>query len=288
METPVNIYKRPRLRNPQLIIGWSDAGFVGTRAVDYLVEKLGAEQFAEIEPQEFSLLPHCVIKGGILEEVSYPGNSFYYWKNKNSVNDLIIFGGRTPEVNHYEFASLMLDVANLFKVSRIYTVGSIYGNISHNAVPRIFGVINNASLRRHVAHPDVEFGLDYQGPTSMNGLILGIAKDSNIDAINLVGQVPSYLGNLPNPQVCEIILRILVDILPLDIDLSAIEQEARQARKQTEEMVNYFKRKYGGLNQQIIRLDSGMGKEISEEERQKFFNEIEEFLRQQKSQEEND
>ena len=50
MELPVRIYKRPRLRNPYLIVGWADAGHVGIDAIDYLIEQLGAEEFGEIEP----------------------------------------------------------------------------------------------------------------------------------------------------------------------------------------------------------------------------------------------
>ena len=82
MKSPVRIHKRPRLRNPYLIVGWEDAGLVGINAVDYLTDKLGAEEFAEIEPHDFSLLPYIRIKGGVLQEIEYPKNSFYYWKNK--------------------------------------------------------------------------------------------------------------------------------------------------------------------------------------------------------------
>ncbi len=287
MESPVRIYKRPRLREPSLIIGWADAGLVGINAVDYLIDQLSAEEFGGIEPHNFSLLPHTIIKGGVLQEIEYPKNSFYYWKNRKFTGDLIILGSKPPALHHYEFANLILDVAELFDVSRIYTVGGIYANIAHTEKPRVFAVINNPRLKKYLTHYNVELGMDYHGPTSMNGLILGFAKQRNIEGISLWGRVPSYIGEIPNPQVCEAILRILTSMLGIDIDFSEIESEAHHANKQIEEMVNYIRQQNPDLDRHIGKLEKGMSMEVSQEDKQKFFRDIEEFLRKQKRQREN-
>lgn len=288
MDSSIIIHKRPRLRNPHLIVGWADAGLVGIRAVDYLTDELGAEEFAEIEPHDFSLLPHSTIKGGVLQEIEYPGNSFCYWKNKNSSSDLIIWGGKPPALHHHEFANLILDVAELFDVRRIYTVGAIYANVSHTAKPRVFAVINNAKLRKYVTHYGVELGLDYHGPTSMNGLLIGIAKHREIEGINLWGRVPNYIGEVPNPRVCAAVLKVLTRMLGLDIDFSGIETEARQANKQIDELVSYIKQQNPDLARHIGKLEKGLNLEASEEDRQSFFEEIEEFLKKQNGQRESD
>ncbi len=289
MESPVRIYKRPRLREPSLIVGWADAGLVGISAVDYLIDQLRAEEFGEIEPHNFSLLPHTIIKGGVLQEIEYPKNSFYYWKNRKFTGDLIILGSKPPALHHYELANLILDVAELFDVSRIYTVGGIYANIAHTEKPRIFAVINNPKLKKYMTHyDDVELGMNYHGPTSMNGLILGIAKHRNIEGISLWGRVPSYIGEIPNPRVCQAILRVLTRMLNIDIDFSEIEAEARHANKQIDELVSYLRQQSPDFDQHIGRLEKGMSVEASEEDRQRFFNEIEEFLRKQEGHRETD
>ena len=49
----LNIYKRPKFSNPRLLLGfsgWMDGGDVSTGTVKCLVDKLGAQGFAEIEP----------------------------------------------------------------------------------------------------------------------------------------------------------------------------------------------------------------------------------------------
>ncbi len=287
METPLIIYERPRLRNPYLVIGWTDAGFVGISAIAYLIDKLEAEEFGEIEPQDFSLLPDSVINGGVLEDIEYPESSFYYWKNKKSTNDLIIFGRKPPDVNHHELANLILDVAELFRVKRIYTVGGIFASIAHTEKPRVFAVINHPKLKKYLTHYDVELGTDYHGPTSMNGLLLGFAKERNIEGISLWGRVPSYIGEIPNPKVCETVLRILTSMLDIDIDFSDIESEARHANKQIEEIVSYIRRENPDLDRHIGKLEKSKSIEASEENRQKFFKDIEEFLKKQKGGREN-
>ncbi len=282
VESPLKIYERPRLRNPYLIIGWADAGQVGIGVVDYLIDKLGGEEFGEIEPYNFSLFPNTLVKGGVLEEIEYPGTSFYYWKNRKSTSDLIIFGTQPPSQGHYEFANLILDMAELFAVKRIYCVGGLPANITHGESPSLFGVVNSARLKRYLKPFDVEIGLDYHGPTSMNGLLLGLAKQRNIEGLSLWGRVPSYIGEIPNPRVCETILRVLTPMLGINIDFSEIESEVRYANKQIDEIVNYIREQNPDLDRHIRKLEKGISSETSEEDRKRVFKEIEEFLRGQK------
>ena len=284
MELPIKIYKQPRLRNPYLIAGWADAGFVGINAVNYLIDKLGAQEFGEIEPSDYFLLPHSSIKGGVLQGIEYPESSFYYWKNDKSTEDLIIWGSTPPALKHYEFSSLIVDVAEHFGVERIYTVGGIYANIAHTEELKIFAVINNPRLKWYLKNYDVELGLDYHGPTSMNGLMLGIAKHRNIDGISLWGPVPGYIGDIPNPRVCCAVLKVLTTMLGVDIDLSEIEAEARNTAKEIDTLVNHVRRQNPELNDYMERLEKGIRFKASPENSQRFFAEIEEFLRKQKGQ----
>lgn len=281
MKSPLKIYERLRLRNPYLIVGWDDAGHVGTGVTDYLINKLGAEEFGEIEPQKFSLMPNVLVKGGVLEEIEYPGTSFYYWKNKNSTNDLIIFGSQSPQQDQHEFANLILDVAELFAVKRIYAVGSIPANIAHDEDPNLFAVVNSARAKRYLKPYDVALGLDYYGPTSMNGLILGLAKQRNIDGLSLWGWVPCYIAEIPNPRVCEAILRVLTRMLGVEVDFTEIESEVYYASKQIAEIVSYIREQNPDFDRHIAKPENRTGFGNSEEDRKRFFKEINDFLRNQ-------
>ena len=63
----INFLKKPRLKNPNLIVAWPGMGEVAFKAARYLIEKLGAEEFANIDPQDFFYLTGSVVKEGLLE-----------------------------------------------------------------------------------------------------------------------------------------------------------------------------------------------------------------------------
>ncbi|MBI2851705.1 MAG: PAC2 family protein [Chloroflexi bacterium] len=282
MNSRLNIFEKPRLKNPSLVVGWADAGQVGVGVVDYLVGKLSTVEFAEIEPYDFSPLPDIFVRGGVLEEIEYPGNRFYYWKNRKSAGDLILFCTDPPSQGHYEFANLILDLAELFSVKRIYTVGGLLANVMHGENPELFAVVNSPRLKRQLRPFELEIGGDYHGPTSMNGLVLGLAKQRKIDGLSLWGRVPSYIGEIPNPSICEAILRVLTQLLTVDIDFSEIETEVRHANKQIEEIVSYIREQNPDLDRHIGKLEQGTPFDSSEEDRKKIIRDIEDFLRRGK------
>jgi len=282
MAQPLIIRKRPRLIEPSLVVGWTDSGHVGINTVDYLISSLKAEECAEIEPQNFFPLPYALIKGGVLQGIEYQKNSFYYWKNMKSTGDLLLFGSRPPAMNQHEMIDLILDLAEAFHVSRIYTVGGMQANTAHTAEPRIFGIINNPGLRSHLAKYEIESGTDYNGPVSINGLLLGLAKQRGIDAISLWVRVPSYISEIPNPRISMTILEVLTAMLDISIDLNEIESEARHADKQIEKLVSYLRQQNPDIDRHIRRLERNIIPEATKEDKLEFFKDIEEYLREQK------
>jgi len=53
------IYEKPKLTHPRMVLGfsgWMDGGEVSTGTVNYLIDKLEASKFAEIDPEDFFLL----------------------------------------------------------------------------------------------------------------------------------------------------------------------------------------------------------------------------------------
>ena len=87
----VKISKRPRLRDPQLIVAWPGMGEVAFKAASYLVERLKAQEFGEIPAQEFFYLTGSIVQKGLLSVPELPQNKFYYWKNPSGRHDLIVF-----------------------------------------------------------------------------------------------------------------------------------------------------------------------------------------------------
>ena len=66
----LKIHKRPKLNRPRLLLGfsgWMDGGNVSTGTAKYLIDRLGAEEFAQIDPEGFYIHNFP----GSMETVSY-------------------------------------------------------------------------------------------------------------------------------------------------------------------------------------------------------------------------
>ena len=87
----IRLYKEPGLEKPDMIVGWPGIGDIGIIAVDTLRSQLQAEEFGEIEPWDFFYPKRLIVKAGLLEDLEFPSNRFYYKRLEKK--DLIFFIG---------------------------------------------------------------------------------------------------------------------------------------------------------------------------------------------------
>jgi hypothetical protein len=279
MEAALKLYKTPRLRNPFLVAGWPDAGQVGIKAISYLKDKLGAEEFGEIEMYDFSLMPNSVIKGGVMMRLEFPKAEFSYYKSEKIANDLIIFRSGQPALNQHKFVSLILDLAQQFGVQRIYTVGGLYAKTPHTVRAKVLVVLNKRELWGYLKDFDVKLGVDYHGPTSMGGLLIGTAKMRGIEGVSLWGQVPNYIAEMPNPSVSQDVLEVLTAMVNAEIDMTEIKAEAESVEKELDRIIGYIRQQQPEFDEYIKRLEQGVETESLRLRSEELFKEIEKFLK---------
>jgi proteasome assembly chaperone (PAC2) family protein len=244
---------RPELRSPYLVAGfagWPNAGEVSTGAISYLKEKLRAEKFGEIKPHAFydssSLRPQTVIEDGLIKELKFPANEFFYWKSEKSVHDLIILLAVEPNLNWNEYVDSILHLAEQFNVERIYTVGGTYDRVPHTASPMVTAAVSDLELKEELKKYDIE-PAEYQGPCSIHTVLLTAAKRRNIKGISLWGHAPHYI-QVENPKVCYGVLKRLTEMLQIEIDLEEIiaaseylDEQVSKAISQKPELEEYVK-----------------------------------------------
>lgn len=125
----IKLYKEPKLESPDLVCGWPGIGRIGIMAVDYLRRAIAAEERGEIEPWEFFEPRKVTIQDGLLKDLEFPTNRFYYQRLKN--RDLVLFiGEEQPSEGArlyatggkaYRMANLVLDIAEKFGSPRGFT-----------------------------------------------------------------------------------------------------------------------------------------------------------------------
>jgi proteasome assembly chaperone (PAC2) family protein len=247
--------EKPDLHKPCLIIGfegWPNAAEVSSSALQHLVENLKAKEFASISTESFYQVPFsrpvATIKEGRLIELKSPGNHFYYSKNP-PFQDLILFQGVEPHLRWTLFVDLLLDLAESFGVSQIFTIGGTYDYIPHTYPPMVSAVVSHEDLRERM----IQAGLgltEYTGPISIHTFLLEVARKRGIKTMCLWGHAPQYLQT-KNVRVVYSVLKSLTDLLEIEIDLS----ELQRAGDYFDEQVNHLVEQDPKLQEVVKKLE---------------------------------
>jgi proteasome assembly chaperone (PAC2) family protein len=233
------VYEIPVLSQPSLIIGfdgWPNAAGVSTGVVTYLIRKLRAKKFAEVEPWDFYVLtssrPITSIDGGRVETFAVPASDFYYWSS-GKAKDAIFLLAREPDMHWKEYAELVFQVLKDYGGKRIYTVGGVNDYVPHTREVMVSAVVSDSKLKGELAGYGVEF-IDYKGPASIHTFFSAAARE-NMEVVSLWGRAPIYITQ--NPMVYYAVLRRLVALLKLDIDLEDMKNAARVTQEQVSEQI---------------------------------------------------
>lgn len=241
----IKYYKKPVLKEPYLIATWPGMGLVATGVGMYLLKKLKFEKFAEIPAEAFFSLSEVVVKDGVASLPKSPQSIFYYCKNP----DIILFFGESQPVQHreYELAQWVVEVAMEWNIKLAFTAAAAPINIHHKDKPGVWGVANSAKLLSYLKKFDVELMTDgHIG--GLNGLLLGVLKEQNIPGICLLGEIPLYMIEMENPKASKEILKILVNMIGIEIDFTELDEKVRE----TEEKIDAITREMAKKTEEIF------------------------------------
>lgn len=227
IKTTILRTKKPRLKNPILIEGLPGVGHVGKLVAEHMVEELGAQKIMEIYSPHFP--PQVIVESdGTIRLVR---NEIYAYKTKGKHDLLILVGDHQSATNegHYELCGVFLDIAEEFKVERIYALGGYgVGQLVENAA--VLGAANNIELVRELQKYGVEFRANEPGGgiVGASGLLLGLSMLRGIDAACLMGVTSGYIVD---PKSAQAVLKVLCNILEIDVDMQALEERAAEMEK---------------------------------------------------------
>jgi len=253
MQSELVVHEIPHLSRPWLIAGyegWVDAGKVSSGSLTYLRDSLGARKFAEIHADGFhhfrEFRPRVVVENGLIRQLEYPKNEFFYWKNDGSLPDLILFLGHEPHIRWKTFSGLFIELASRFGVERIVTIGGLYDQVVHTIPRKISVVASNPDVLNELLTHDVQM-IDYAGPGSYVSLLQEHACADGIGSFMLWGRVPPYVL-MRSSRDCIQILDLLSQMVPFPVDLGGLREEAEftdeqldKAVKEKPDLRNYVK-----------------------------------------------
>jgi hypothetical protein len=254
----IKLYKKPKLENPTMFVGWPGIGNIGMIAVNTLKSIVRGEECGEIESWDFFYPRKVSIREGLLEDLEFPSNKFYYQRLEKK--DLIFFigeeqptqGGRLYASGEkaYKMANLVLDVGLRFGCQRVYTSGACVSPIHHQMKPRVCAVMSSEGLVEEVKKyqntilmSEIEGRKESAGViTGLNGLLLAVAKKRGLESICLMGEIPDWLSgvSLPYPKASKSVLEVFAEILGIRMDLSFLDK----MEGQIEEIIESFYSKF--------------------------------------------
>jgi len=236
MKDLVKFNARPRLKAPDMLAAWPGIGDVAIIVATYLLRKLEFKDLGEVEPSHFFDPIGVLVRDNVVEAPQFPQSNFYYWKNKGADNDLILFiGENQPPAKGYELANCVLDVAERFKVRRVYTCAAAVTRIHHTETSRVWGVATSPSTAEEFKKYDLaqKSNLHISG---LNGLLLGVSKERDIDGACLLGEVPSYATRIQNPMAALAVLKVFTQIIGIKIDTVELAQLAWETKERLKQI----------------------------------------------------
>lgn len=238
----IKFIKRPRLRSPYLIVAWPGMGEVAFKAVSYLVDKLKAEELAEIPAQEFFYLTESIVKEGVLSIPELPFNKFFFYKDKTSANDLIFFlSDAQPDLaKAEEYCRRILAVAKAYRVKAVVSFAAMPQAVDHTQEPHVWFTATSKEYVEKLQKLGVEV-LNEGQISGLNGLFLGIAKREGYGGFCLLGEIPLYTIQIENPKAAQAVIEALCKIVPLSVDLAEIQEQARSMDNQINSLLEHLK-----------------------------------------------
>ena len=133
----------------------------------------------------------------------------------------------SPE-GHYEVASKVLDLAERFGVKQIFTLGGYATGKHIKTKPKVVGVVSHPELVEGYRGYGVSIE-EGGGPIiGASGLLLGLGLLRGMRGVCLLGETH---GMVVDHRSAQAVLEVLTKILGIEIDMTALEQRARETER---------------------------------------------------------
>jgi predicted ATP-grasp superfamily ATP-dependent carboligase len=223
------------LRAPALVCafrGWNDAGDAASAALSFLGSTLGAERFAQIDPEEFydfqASRPSIRLTEGRTREITWPSVEIFEARVPRAPRDLVLVQGPEPSMRWRAFSSLVIDLAEALGVQMIVTLGALLADVPHSHPVTMTGLASDPAL---VERLGLQSG-DYEGPTGIVGVLHGACVAAGLPSASLWASVPHYVAAAPNPKAALALVRKLESLVGVSVDASDLERAAADYERQ--------------------------------------------------------
>jgi proteasome assembly chaperone (PAC2) family protein len=240
MTEELRITERPSLERPVLIAafrGWNDGGQGASLAGAFLARQWEAEQFADIDPEEFFDFqvnrPTVRLDEGMQRRLEWPENTLYHTRIPGTHRDVVLLLGQEPNMRWQRFARLVVDLGVELGVDLVISLGALLADVPHTRPAPVTGSASDAALVE-------ELGLQlsrYEGPTGIVGVLHDAFRTAGVPSVSLWAAVPHYVSLAPSPKAAAALCSRLADLLGAEIDTAELDEAAEAYVRQVSEAI---------------------------------------------------
>jgi predicted ATP-grasp superfamily ATP-dependent carboligase len=240
MADELRIGERPSLERPVLITafrGWNDGGQGASLAGAYLARLWGAEQFAEIDPEEFfdfqATRPMVSLTEGTTRKLEWPENLLFHARIPDAGRDAVLLLGVEPNLRWRRFTGLIVELATELGVELVVTLGALLADVPHTRPAPVTGSASDPELVERL-------GLQlsrYEGPTGIVGVLHDAFRTAGVPSVSLWAAVPHYVSLAPSPKAALALCERLGGVIGAPVDISELAEAAESYQRQVTEAV---------------------------------------------------
>ncbi len=279
--------------------GWPDAAESATNTIKYLLRKLEARKFAEIDPEEFFVFtqerPRTSRTRDGRRHIHWPANEFYQWTSQagdhtddksgektgasanGNTGGLMFLLGMEPNLRWRTFSNIIADLARDAGIKSVIHVGALLDAVPHTRPVRLTGSSTQPDLQKALDSASVGSS-NYQGPTGISTAVMEACTRQGIAYASLWGHTSHYLQAAPNYRISYTLAKSLVTLLDLPIDLTEIraaantfDAEVLKAINDDNQLAEYIKKLEDKYDESVTSSDMPEPADVVKE--------LEQFLR---------
>jgi proteasome assembly chaperone (PAC2) family protein len=240
MADELRMFSHPELERPVLLAGfrgWNDGAQAASLAAGYLAKTWGAEQFADIDPEDFfdfqATRPHVSLEEGLTRRIDWPETGFYHAHPEGLDRDIVLLLGIEPNLRWRTFTDLVVGLAQDLEIELMITLGALLADVPHTRPAPVTGSASDEELVQRL-------GLSasrYEGPTGIVGVLHDACRQAGIPSASLWAAVPHYVSLTPSPRGAVALCERLGDLIGVEVDVEELEEAAQAYEEQVSEAV---------------------------------------------------
>lgn len=235
--------KMPTLNAPWLVAVWPGMGRVARTAGEYLAAKLHMEGVGDFPSDQFFEMAHVAVDHGLVRAGPRPRCPLFLWRDPHERHDIILLLGEAqPASGGFTLCQQIVEQARRWGVQRVVTFAAMATQMHPTDPARVFAAVTHPPMLEEIEALEVEL-LDGGQVGGLNGLMIAAAQEQGIEGACLLGELPYYATQVPNPKASRVVLATLAEVLDIEMDFAELDEQAEQIDAQLAELVEQLQRR---------------------------------------------